>query len=224
MLLTRKNYHALISSIMPKPPERFPSIDLSAAGVVIPEGSAPEVLAAGFNSSAWRIGGEVVKVTSQPQGPEEAIKLLDTMKDEHEVLARFIGEYMTETRYAMGWETGANQARVVAIQPFVEGASLPDFLGDPDNPTDQLQEFLAKSKEVFKAERLMPDIACIENGFNVFRNSNILIREGEEAKPELVDTTFGKTQRHKAAGPLWTRFIYSGAVIAHARLNRRERQ
>lgn len=208
-----------MSRLAPSQPEAFPAIDLSAAEIVIPNGT-PELLAAGFNSSAWKTGSQVLKVTKQGKDPVAAMHLLETMRREDDTLRGFIGDFMPETEYILALQTEGTQAHVVTVQPFVEGVGLPDFLGRPDAQTDPLQEFLAKSKEVFRNVKLMPDIACIEDGFDVFRSSNILIREDKEAKPELVDTTFGKTQRSASLGWLWTRLIYGKTVLAHRTLEK----
>lgn len=206
--------------LAPSTPDVFPDIDLSATGIVLPPDEAPEILAAGFNSSAWRIGSQVVKVTKQPKAPGEAAYLLDIMRWEHELLERFIGRYMPGTEYFVAEQLDDSKAHVVTVQPFVEGVSLPAFLDKPESPVEPLQEFLIKSQETFRKARQMPDIACVEDRFNVLRNSNVLITD-DEGHPELVDTTFGKTQRSRSLGPLWTRFIYVGSVVAHSKLGDR---
>ncbi len=208
-------------SFKPPAPEAFPSIDLSAADVVIAAGSTPDLLDHGWNSSAWLLGGQVVKATSQGRSLADAKDLLDAMRREDSTLRKSIGTFMTEAAYSLAQQMDNADFHVVTVQPFVEGTPLQDFLAGPDASVEQLREFLAKSRETFKAEKVMPDIACIEDGFNVARNSNILIREDEDDRPELVDTTFGKTQRSPQLGWLWNRLIYGAAGRADKKLAKR---
>lgn len=207
--------------LAPRTPDTFPDIDLSGTGVVLAADMEFEGLATGFNSSAWRVGSQVVKATRQPKNPGDATHLRDVMSREHELLERFVGEFMPETEYFVAEELEGSKAHVVTVQPFVEGVSLPVFLEDEHAPITPLREFLRKSQATFRQARRMPDIACMEDGFNVLRTSNIIIT-GDEGHPKLVDTAFGKTQRSKSLGPLWTWLIYTGSVFADSRLNDRQ--
>ncbi len=113
----------------PSQPEAFP--DLQFIGAIqpdIPEGETPELLAAGFNSSAWRVGSQVIKATKQAKDISGAKQLLDTMQGEHEILAASLADYMPETQYTLALREDTNEAHVVTLQPFVEATSLPDFL------------------------------------------------------------------------------------------------
>lgn len=208
-------------SLRPATPEAFPDLAFSA-DLPEPTGDTPpELLGYGYNSSAWRIGIQVLKVTAQHGSLDTARSLLENMEAEYALLERFLGVYMPETRYSLGQDRRTHDLHVVTAQPFKKGTPLPEFLANPDNDTDPLQKFLAKSQDVYREERRMPDIACIENGFNVLVDSNILIREDEDDTPILVDTNFGKTQRSRSLGPLWNALIYTGAVFGQHSLDMR---
>ncbi len=191
----------------------FPDLNWNAVSIDIPEGVTPEPLARGFNSRPWKIGNQVVKVTSQTDNPHD---LLDSMLGEHNLLENHVGDHMPPTNYAVVERVDGKGAHVVTTQPFIEGVHLPDFLNKASNPVDELRDFLRKCRQVYKETGLMPDIANIQQGFNVLGNTNIII--GEDQRPILVDTTFGKIQRSKSLGPTWNTAIYCGALLASARL------
>lgn len=198
--------------------EVLPAIDLSGTELEIIDAELAEPLARGFNSQAWRLGDQVVKVTRGSVDLIDADVLRLLMQGEHDVLEDVIGDHMPPTTYSVAEETdNEGKGRVVTVQPFMEGTALWDFLGQPQSPVEPLQKFLELCRQVYKKNKLMPDIGNIETAFNVFRNSNILISP-EDDQPILVDTTFGKIQRSEFLGPIWTRAIYAGSLVASARL------
>lgn len=191
----------------------LPDLDWETAGIAIPCDVEPEALARGFNSRAWRVGNQVVKVT---RGSLDASVLLGAMQSEHDVLEQHLGDYMPPTEYRTAKTKDGKSSHVITTQPFIEGVQLPDFLADPSSPTGELRAFLRKCRRVYRETGLMPDIANIQQFWNVLRNSNILMDEA--AGPVLVDTTFGKIQRSRTLGSIWNTAIYSGSVLASARL------
>lgn len=202
---------------MPKHPDSFPDVDLSGTGIELPEGSEPEFIAGGFNSSAWIVGTQVLKITSQAKIKSNATKLLDAMEREHETLEPFIGAHMTETNYSLAEDMNGEGFRVLAVQPLIEGVSLADFFDRPDANVEPFIEFLERSREAYTQTGLMPDISCIEKLFWPLKDSNTLILEDRDDHPMLVDTTSGKTQRSGALGPLWNHLIFrrAGQAINH---------
>ncbi len=203
---------------MTRLPDTFPDIDLGATSLELTDGILAEPIGGGFNSQAWRIGSQVLKVTKGSVSHIDADLLRLTMLGEHLTLEESLGDYMPPTEYFVAVENSDEErAHVVTVQPFVEGKGLIDFISNPDSSVDNLQEFLERCRQVYHKNKLMPDIGNIETAFNVFRNSNVLV-EGEDDQPVLVDTTFGKIQRSKALGPIWTRAIYTGSLVASARL------
>ncbi|HVX47893.1 MAG TPA: hypothetical protein VHA05_00860 [Candidatus Saccharimonadales bacterium] len=199
---------------MSRHPDTFPDVDLEAAGIVLTPDDQPEFLGGGFNSSAWRAGNQVLKITSHGSDQSDALKLLEAMKREHGTVEPYIGDYMADTAYALVNERSSGTSHVLVVQPFIEGSSLREFFSRPDANVDPFVTFLEKSMAAYKGTRLMPDISCIEKGFWPLWDSNTIIRPGDD-EPVLVDTTAGKTQRSRTLGPAWNRFIYSGALLAH---------
>ena len=195
--------------IVPKTPETFPGIDLTAADSLLSEDSQPEFLGGGFNSSAWAIGSQVLKITSQTKDKPDAITLLDAMQHEHATKEPYIGDNMPATDYSLAKEKSGHGFRVVTVQPFIEGISPRDFFTEPDANVEPFIDFLERSRECYQQTGLMPDIGCIENRFFwPLADANTLIQEDRDNHPMLVDTTSGKTQRHPVAGKLWNKLIY----------------
>lgn len=209
---------------MSKEAAPFPAVDLSPVGMEDLNGYKPELLHPGFNARAWKVGQEVVKLSKKPSAHENAEYLLCRMKLEHELLEEFLGGHMLDTTYGLvPLADDEDKVHVAAVQPFIVGESLADFLGRSNSNTEALQDFLDKCMGVYRARKLMPDIANIQQGFSVVRNSNVVIDVfSEDSKPVLVDTNFGKIQRSKSLGPLWTRAIYDGARRTQRKLRKRK--
>jgi hypothetical protein len=202
---------------MPKHPDVFPDIDVSS--IELPDGIEPEFLAGGFNSSAWMVGNQVLKVTSRSQNERAATELRDAMQHEHDTLELYIGQNMVESEYRLTRELDGAGFRVLTVQPFVEGTTLKDFFAKPDADAEPFMSFLELAREGYRQTGLMPDIGCIEKRFFwPLADSNTLIREEQGNQPILVDTTSGKTQRRSdVVGKLWNGLIYAraGQAINH---------
>lgn len=201
----------------------FPAVDLGAVGIETLNGHKPELLSQGFNARAWKLGGDVVKLSKSPTSPDSAESLLGKMLDEHGMLEEDLGEHMPETRYATVPVDGEEDSvHIAAVQPFIVGETLTEFLGRHNSRTEALEEFLEKCVGVYRARRVMPDIGRVEQGFSVLRNSNVIIDAfSDNAHPVLVDTNFGKIQRSGALGPVWNWQIYRGALRAQKQLRKR---
>lgn len=199
--------------------------DLSAVGIEM-NGSEPPVPIEGgaFNSDVFRVGTEIVKISKNSMSNTKAEELVGIMMGEHAALEDIIGEHMPPTDFIVA-ETEGRSAHAVTLQPFVEGISIKELL-EAGHPTEALEDFLEKCKEVFRETGLMPDIAHIQHRwFSVFLNGNIKMQQlkedtdaDKEFTPILVDTTFGKLQRHKLTGDFWSKRIYWGAVRAQMKL------
>lgn len=197
-----------------------PPIDLEPVGLILPVGSEPERIGAGFNSQVWRVGERVVKITKASLDDGSAENLRATMQYEHAVLEDFIGEHIPDTTYETVDSPDGSGAHVMTIQPFVKGTSLLDFWRSGDD-LDSLDIFLERCQRIFDNTGLMPDIAVPRTGFNVIRSHNILVNV--EGEPILVDSTFGKIQRSKVFGSTWARCVYGGTLVARKRLEHKSR-
>lgn len=61
---------------------------------------------------------------------------------------------------------------------------------------------------MYKKERVIPDVGNIEGGFfNIFDSRNVVVSDN---KPTLVDTSFGRIQRSRSLGGLWSYLISRG--------------
>jgi hypothetical protein len=178
----------------------------------------------GFNSYAYRIGSQVIKV-SKACGPAEMTdKLLRTMQREHDTMAAFIGDNMPETIYSIaGTRDDPGIFRIVTLQDFVEGTVLPKYITRPDAEADQLIDFLKRCLRMHDETYLIPDLANIQTGFNIFRNTNVVIEKipGHPARPILTDTNFGKKQRSSTFGSVWTWAIAVGVRRGLYKLERK---
>lgn len=167
-------------------------------------------LGEGFNSQALLVGSEVVKISKRRMPQTQAQEHMTVLIHEHELIRRFVGDYMPDTRFeTMPTRHDPEYARAVTIQPFVAGISFKDLV-IADTDTQDIQQFLKRASEMYRETGQVPDLANIETFFNIFRNSNLVIQPEENCRPFLVDTNFGKLQRSKALGGLWSRAIARG--------------
>lgn len=174
-----------------------------------------EYLGGGLNSQVAAIDDHVIKVGRQLQEPAAAKQLADVLQAEHGAMADYVGENMPRTMYAVVASAARpSLARVVTVQERKTGMYIGDYINQPGDQVNAipLLDFLYRSLELRDRYQIIPDLAAVQGGFNLFRSTNVVISShGPDAHvPFLVDTNFGKVQRSDQLGRLWTRAIVWG--------------
>jgi hypothetical protein len=196
-------------------------LDINPEGLPFPADAALRPLAGGFNSWVFEAGSYVVKVSKSLTSSERALRLTQTMHDEYRRIAEFVDDYLPPTTYrTMPSTSRQRKHRVVIIQDFISGPPLPDYLRRPHAQTDELAAFFELCLRMHHQTGLIPDLANVQTAFDPLLNTNVVMSPNEKdgVKPFLADTSFGKIQRSRALGPLWSMAIAQGVQRSLTRL------
>ncbi len=172
-----------------------------------------EFLGAGFTSEAYKAGNNVLKLSKVSRSYEDAELRAATYQTEHELIEEYLGELVVPTVFGIVPTAVTGQARVLQLQPFIEGSALLNIDQDGrEKHGDLLRSFFRRSLNMHELTGYIPDTAHPQQGYLPFRTPNIIIEENS-FRPMLVDTTLGSFQRRA-----WSRRTVTALI---ARSNRR---
>jgi hypothetical protein len=187
-----------------------------------------ELLNSGFNSRAYRVGDlgeQVVKISRFSIADRRIDGLLDVMRSEGELTCEFVGsDSMPATRYGQARDQRRpRRTRAITHQGYVEGEHIKDYLSRDGVDVSSIVIFLEAALRMYEKTRKVPDLANIQQGFNVLVNSNVLMSPKEDGVviPILVDTNFGSIQRSRPLSRVWSRGIAGGVRRALDKLEQR---
>lgn len=176
------------------------------------------LLGSGFNSVVYSTGVEVVKITVGKSEPK-ATALEESMKYEHRLNTAFLGRHCPKARIRRQHSDSTGLSHVVTVQDLVLGKPIAEHLLDPTADDADIQNLFVKALEMHSKTRKVPDIANIETIFNPLISPNIII--DEENRSFAVDSTFGRIQRARYIGDLWTPLMVRGVANGLKKLKRR---
>jgi hypothetical protein len=171
-----------------------------------------EVIGGGHNSDAFLLEtGDVIKLTTTSGSHERMERILGIMRSEFDLLGRYYQGHLPETSYYnIPTVRDNNIYRTMTLQNYIEGPKIKDYIKQPGIDREILLSFYRKALTMRNNSGEIPDLACIEEWFKPHLNSNLLITGGEQPLPMLIDTNFGKMQRSRSFGWLWTSAITAG--------------
>jgi hypothetical protein len=176
----------------------------------------------GLSSRVYRVGSTVLKVSRAHGSEARMLKQGRIMQGEEQMMRGFIGDNMPETSlHLVPRARKANQHRVLTVQDFIAGPTLPDYMAQTAAPTDKLAKFLNACMGMYFETGKIPDVANIQDGFDPFQNTNIIMaNDGSDGiQPVLVDTNFGRIQRANGLGGLLSAGIAYGVTRAIEKLS-----
>lgn len=153
----------------------------------------------GFNSTAYQVGDFVVKVSRRTYHQAEAYEVAQSMNQERQLLARYHdAAHLPPTTSWVANLGDGERNNIVTMQPFIAGRTLAEHIADPTSGNVEIEIFMINALTMFYKEDKIADLCNLEGGFNLMRTGNLVVTD--EAKPVLVDDTFGKLQRSKLFG------------------------
>jgi hypothetical protein len=202
-------------------PKELGQLDVDFRDVNLPAILEPETelypISSGFNSAAYRVtvNGDFVLKVGKAYGTEDEItSLKKTMEEEHMLIEDFVGYAIPDTYYAIApGKTRPDTNRVLQLQEYVDGQPLHDAIEDNTADLTEIVSFFEDALRMYRITYKIPDLANIQERFRPVTNSNVLVTSnGSESRPSpnLTDTHFGKIQRSKILGPIWSMAIALG--------------
>jgi hypothetical protein len=165
----------------------------------------------GFSSDVYATDDHVVKLLGHTHGTAlGAHDHADILYGEQSRICDYLGPNNMALAHFVVGATAKGDYKVLLVQPRIEGVTLAESIR-LEVETDPLCNYLASALFMYMRIREIPDLACMERRFfNPLIDPNTqVVTFGKEARPVLVDTTFGRTQRKNYVG--W--MIHAG--IAH---------
>jgi hypothetical protein len=167
------------------------------------------LLGSGFNSVVYSTGVEVVKITVGKLVPK-ATALEQSMQYEHNLNTTYLGIHCPKARIRRQHSDSTGLSHVVTVQDLIVGKPIAEHLLDPTADDSDIQDLLIQALKMHSKTRKLPDIANIETFFNPLVSPNIMI--DDENRSFAVDSTFGRIQRARYAGVLWTPLMVRGVA------------
>lgn len=170
----------------------------------------PELLGSGFSSRTFSAGDHVIKISRLPfKSADHAERRAHAMTVEQNLIGQYVR--IAPARFVIS-AAFDGRLHVVAVQEKVEGISIQEALRMGVGISALSEHFMC-AQEMFREHEEVPDLACIERGFNPLSDGNTLLEIDTET-PVLVDTTYGRLQRSQIFSGFIHRKIHAGVERA----------
>lgn len=177
-------------------------------------------IGSGLSSRVFGNSEHVVKVQGRRYDTQQsADKFADTLYGEQQLVAEHLGAiHVAIAEFVVG-KCSRDEYAICLIQPRVDGVVIDDALAAGIKP-DCIEDYFTRALMMYTRCRRIPDLACIEGHFfNPLADSNTqVVAEAGLNRPVLVDTTYGRLQRSRYAGPIIHSQIAFGVKRALRRL------